>query len=140
MPALPTGTVTFLFTDLERSTELALRLGDGWHDVLVEHRRLVRSAVADVGTEIDSRGDELFIAFEDAGAAAAAAVDAQRAICTHPWPEGAELRIRMGMHTGEAIYADEDYLGIDVHRAARICFAGHGGQILVSEATHALIP
>jgi class 3 adenylate cyclase/CheY-like chemotaxis protein len=141
MQALPTGTVTFLFTDLEASTQLAHRLGDRWQEVLVEHRRLVRAAVAEApGREIDSRGDELFIAFEDAGAGAAAAIEAQRAICDHPWPKSAQLRIRMGMHTGKAIYADEDYLGIEVHRAARICFAGHGGQILLSEATHSLIP
>jgi class 3 adenylate cyclase/CheY-like chemotaxis protein len=141
MNPLPTGTVTFLFTDLEGSTALAHSLGDEWHGVLVEHRQLVRSAVADAsGAEIDVRGDEFFVAFEDAGSAAAAAIAAQLAICTHPWPENATLRIRVGMHTGEAIYADEDYLGVDVHKAARICFAGHGGQILLSEATHQLIP
>jgi class 3 adenylate cyclase/CheY-like chemotaxis protein len=141
MPGLPTGTVTFLFTDLEDSTGLALRLADDWHGVLMEHRRLVRSAVeGSSGAEIDCRGDEFFVAFEEADAAAAAAIDAQRALVEHPWPEDAELRVRMGMHTGEAIYADEDYLGVDVHRAARICFAGHGGQILMSEATHTLLP
>jgi class 3 adenylate cyclase/CheY-like chemotaxis protein len=141
MPELPTGTVTFLFTDLEGSTHLAHRLADEWHGVLVEHRRLVRAAAANAsGAEIDCRGDEFFLAFEDAGAAAEAAVAAQRSILTHPWPEGAELRVRVGIHTGEAIFADEDYLGVDVHRAARICFAGHGGQILVSEATHELLP
>jgi class 3 adenylate cyclase/CheY-like chemotaxis protein len=141
MPQLPTGTVTFLFTDLEGSTGLALRMGDLWHGVLMEHRRLVRAAVAESdGSEIDCRGDEFFVAFDDPAAAAEAAVSAQRRIVEHPWPEDAELRVRMGMHTGEAIYADEDYLGVDVHRAARICFAGHGGQILVSEATHTLLP
>jgi class 3 adenylate cyclase/CheY-like chemotaxis protein len=141
MPALPTGTVTFLFTDLEGSTAIAHRLADEWHAVLMDHRRLVRSAVSESrGAEIDCRGDEFFVAFEDAEAAGEAAVSAQRAIEGHDWPEGAELRVRMGMHTGQAIFADEDYLGVDVHRAARICFAGHGGQILVSEATHALLP
>jgi class 3 adenylate cyclase/CheY-like chemotaxis protein len=141
MPVLPTGTVTFLFTDLEGSTGLALRLGDLWHGILMEHRRLVRSAIAESdGSEIDCRGDEFFVAFEDPAAAAEAAISAQRGIAEHPWPDGAELRVRMGMHTGEAIYADEDYLGVDVHRAARICFAGHGGQTLLSEATHSLLP
>jgi class 3 adenylate cyclase/CheY-like chemotaxis protein len=141
MPTLPTGTVTFLFTDIEGSTVLAHQLAQEWHSVLMDHRRLVRGAVSNSsGHEIDCRGDEFFVAFEDAAAAGHAAVAAQRSVREHPWPEGAELRVRMGMHTGEAIYEDEDYLGVDVHRAARICFAGHGGQILVSEATHQLIP
>jgi class 3 adenylate cyclase/CheY-like chemotaxis protein len=141
MPELPTGTVTFLFTDVEGSTALAHKLADDFQEVLVEHRTLVRSAVAERdGVEIDVRGDEFFVAFDDAAAAAQAAIVAQRAISSHPWPTDAELRIRMGMHTGEAIYADKDYLGIEVHKAARICFAGHGGQILLSEATHELVP
>jgi class 3 adenylate cyclase/CheY-like chemotaxis protein len=141
MPELPTGTVTFLFTDVEGSTALAHKLAHDFQDVLVEHRSLVRSAVAErEGVEIDVRGDEFFVAFDDAAAAAQAAIAAQRAISLHSWPQDAELRIRMGMHTGEAIYADKDYLGIDVHKAARICFAGHGGQILLSEATHEAVP
>jgi class 3 adenylate cyclase/CheY-like chemotaxis protein len=141
MAELPTGTVTFLFTDLEGSTELAARLEDEWHGVLVEHRHLVRAAVNDAnGSEIDCRGDEFFVAFDDARAAAEAAVVAQRSMAEHAWPEDTELRVRMGMHTGQAIFADQDYLGIDVHRAARICFAGHGGQILMSEATQTLLP
>jgi class 3 adenylate cyclase/ActR/RegA family two-component response regulator len=139
--SLPTGTVTFLFTDLEGSTGIAHRLGGEWHALLMAHRQLVRAAVAETdGSEIDVRGDEFFVAFEDAAAAAEAAIAAQHALAAHPWPEGAELRARMGMHTGEAIFEDEDYLGVDVHRAARICFAGHGGQILASETTHALLP
>ena len=141
MPELPTGTVTFLFTDVEGSTALAHRLPHDFQDILVEHRSLVRAAVAERdGVEIDVRGDEFFVAFDDAAGAAHAAVAAQRAISSHAWPKDAELRIRMGMHTGEAIYADKDYLGVDVHKAARICFAGHGGQILLSEATHELVP
>jgi class 3 adenylate cyclase/CheY-like chemotaxis protein len=141
MPELPTGTVTFLFTDVEGSTALAHRLAHDFQDILVEHRSLVRSAVAESnGVEIDVRGDEFFVAFEDAAGAARAAIAAQLAISAHDWPHDAELRIRMGMHTGEAIYADKDYLGVDVHKAARICFAGHGGQILLSEATHELVP
>jgi class 3 adenylate cyclase/CheY-like chemotaxis protein len=141
MPELPTGTVTFLFTDVEASTALAHRLPHDFQDVLVEHRSLVRAAVAERdGVEIDVRGDEFFVAFDDAAGAAHAAIATQRAISSHAWPKDAELRIRMGMHTGEAIYADKDYLGVDVHKAARICFAGHGGQILLSEATHELVP
>jgi class 3 adenylate cyclase/CheY-like chemotaxis protein len=141
MAELPTGTVTFLFTDVEGSTALAHKLAHDFQDVLVQHRNLVRSAVTDRGgVEIDVRGDEFFVAFEDAGSAAHAAVAAQCAILSYAWPPEAELRIRMGMHTGEAIYADKDYLGVDVHKAARICFAGHGGQILLSEATHELVP
>jgi class 3 adenylate cyclase/CheY-like chemotaxis protein len=141
MPELPTGTVTFLFTDVEGSTALAHRLPHDFQDVLVEHRSLVRAAVAERdGVEIDVRGDEFFVAFDDAAGAAHAAIATQRAISSHAWPKDAELRIRMGMHTGEAIYADKDYLGVDVHKAARICFAGHGGQILLSEATHQIVP
>ena len=141
MAELPTGTVTFLFTDVEGSTALAHKLAHDFQDVLVQHRNLIRSAVAERdGVEIDVRGDEFFVAFEDAGSAAHAAVAAQRALSTYAWPADAVLRIRMGMHTGEAIYADKDYLGVDVHKAARICFAGHGGQILLSEATHELVP
>jgi class 3 adenylate cyclase/CheY-like chemotaxis protein len=141
MADLPTGTVTFLFTDVEGSTALAHKLAHDFQDVLVQHRNLIRSAVAERdGVEIDVRGDEFFVAFDDATAAAQAAVAAQCAILSHAWPPEAELRIRMGMHTGEAIYADKDYLGVDVHKAARICFAGHGGQILLSEATHELVP
>jgi class 3 adenylate cyclase/CheY-like chemotaxis protein len=141
MAELPTGTVTFLFTDVEGSTALAHRLAHDFQEVLVQHRNLVRSAVGERGgVEIDVRGDEFFVAFEDAGSAAHAAIAAQCAISSYVWPPEAELRIRMGMHTGEAIYADKDYLGVDVHKAARICFAGHGGQILLSEATHELVP
>jgi class 3 adenylate cyclase/ActR/RegA family two-component response regulator len=141
MPELPTGTVTFLFTDLEGSTQLALRLGDKWEAALMDHRAHVRSAIAECdGVEIDSRGDEFFVAFESPRAAVDAAALAQRAMVEHEWPEGGVLRVRMGMHTGQAIYADKDYLGVDVHRAARICFAGHGEQILMSAATHGLLP
>jgi class 3 adenylate cyclase/CheY-like chemotaxis protein len=141
MAELPTGTVTFLFTDVVGSTALAHRLAHDFQNVLVQHRNLIRSAVAERdGVEIDVRGDEFFVAFEDAGSAAHAAIGAQCAISSYTWPPEAEVRIRMGMHTGEAIYADKDYLGVDVHKAARICFAGHGGQILLSEATHELVP
>jgi len=136
-----TGTVTFLFTDLEGSTGLAHRLQERWSAVLVEHRRLIREpASSSGGHEIDCRGDELFVAFEDAAAAARCAIDAQIAISQQEWPEGEQVRVRMGMHTGEAIFADSDYLGVEVHRAARISFAGHGGQILLSASTAQLLP
>jgi class 3 adenylate cyclase/CheY-like chemotaxis protein len=135
------GTVTFLFTDLEGSTGLAHRLQERWSEVLVEHRRLIREpALSSGGHEIDCRGDELFVAFEDASAAARCATDAQLAFAEQEWPQGEEVRVRMGMHTGEAIFADSDYLGVEVHRAARICFAGHGGQILLSQSTAELLP
>jgi class 3 adenylate cyclase/ActR/RegA family two-component response regulator len=141
MPGLPTGTATFLFTDLESSTQLAHRLAERWEEALMEHRGLVRSAISEhAGSEIDSRGDEFFVAFEDPAAAVDAAALVQRSMADHDWPEGGDLRVRMGMHTGQAIYADRDYLGVDVHRAARICFAGHGGQILMSAATHSFLP
>jgi class 3 adenylate cyclase/CheY-like chemotaxis protein len=141
MSELPTGTATFLFTDIERSTQLAHRLGGQWEEAMMEHRRLVRSAVAEhSGSEIDSRGDEFFLAFDQPGDAVDAAALMQRSLTDHNWPDGGELRVRMGMHTGQAIYADQDYLGVDVHRAARICFAGHGGQILMSAATHSFLP
>ncbi|HEY7003170.1 MAG TPA: response regulator [Gaiellaceae bacterium] len=136
-----TGTVTFLFTDLEGSTGLAHRLQERWSEVLVEHRRMIREpAFSAGGHEIDCRGDELFVAFEDATAAARCAIDAQLAFAGQEWPEGAQVRVRMGMHTGEAIFADSDYLGVEVHRAARISFAGHGGQILLSDSTAQLLP
>src|SRR5215210_61101 len=100
MPELPTGTVTFLFTDLEGSTDLAHRLGDAWQDALVQHRTLVRAAVRESeGVEIDVRGDEFFVAFDDASAAAQASIAAQQAISEHPWPADSVLRVRMGMQT-----------------------------------------
>jgi len=136
-----TGTVTFLFTDLEGSTGLAHRLRDRWSEVLVEHRRLIREpALSAGGHEIDCRGDELFVAFEDAAAAARCAADAQRSFAEQEWPDGEQVRVRIGIHTGEAIFADSDYLGVEVHKAARISFAGHGGQILLSASTAELLP
>jgi DNA-binding NarL/FixJ family response regulator/class 3 adenylate cyclase len=133
---LPTGTVTLLFTDIESSTRLVQDLGEAYSQVLSEHRRLVRDAVAEAGgREVDCRADEFFIAFSEAEEALAAALAAQRALGAAPWPEGAQVHVRMGMHTGEPVLADDTYYGIDVHRAARICRSGHGGQVLVSGAT-----
>jgi class 3 adenylate cyclase/pimeloyl-ACP methyl ester carboxylesterase len=137
---LPTGTVTFLFTDIEGSTALLQHLGDRrYGEVLEEHRRLLRDAfVEGRGQEVDTQGDAFLVAFSRARDALAAAVAAQRALTKHPWPDGAPLRVRMGLHTGEPVSGSGDYVGLDVHRAARICAAGHGGQILVSDAVSVL--
>lgn len=138
---LPHGTVTFLFTDIEGSTRLVERLGDGYAPVLAATRRIVRAAAADAqGIEIDASGDELFIAFREAGGAVAAAIAIQRALIAHDWPDGGRVRVRMGIHAGEPVLGEDGYVGLDVHRAARICSAGHGGQILVSERASTLLP
>jgi DNA-binding NarL/FixJ family response regulator/class 3 adenylate cyclase len=137
---LPTGTVTLLFADVEGSTRLAQELGGAWGGAIADVRRLLRVAVTDAGgQEVDSRGDELFAAFPDAEAAAAAAVVAQQALAAHDWP-GSPVRVRIGLHTGTPVLGDDGYVGIDVHRASRICAAGHGGQILTSEATRGSLP
>ena len=136
MSDLPHGTVTLLFTDVEGSTKLVQELGDAYAGVLADHRRLVREAVAAAGGhEVDSRGDEFFLAFQDAGAAAAAAIALQQSLAGHDWPAGVQVRIRVGLHTGSPTVRDGAYFGMDVHRAARICQAGHGGQVLISAAT-----
>src|SRR5919198_2728542 len=135
MPAaeLPTGTVTFLFTDIEGSTRLLRELGDAYADALAEHRRLLRDAFArHGGVEVDTQGDAFFVAFARASEALAAAADAQRALDDGP------IRVRIGLHTGEPQVTAEGYVGIDVHRAARIAAAGHGGQVLVSQTTYDL--
>ena len=141
MSSLPSGTVTFVFTDIEGSTRLLQDLGDeGYGRVSGEHRRLVRETFgARGGTEIDTQGDAFFFSFPRARDAVAAAVDAQRALRDHGWPEGKEVSVRMGLHTGEPHVGEEGYLGLDVVRAARISAAGHGGQILISETTRALL-
>jgi class 3 adenylate cyclase len=140
MPPLPSGTVTFVFTDIEGSTRLLQELGDAYAEVARDHRRLVREAfTARNGTEIDTQGDSFFFSFTRARDAVAAAVDAQRALATHDWPGDSQVRVRMGLHTGEPTVGDEGYLGLDVVRAARISAAGRGGQILLSETTRALV-
>ncbi len=140
MPSLPTGTVTFLFTDIEGSTRLLQQLGDRYADVLADCRRLVRMAVQERGgQEVDTEGDAVFAAFPSGREALVAAVTAQQNILRHSWPNGASLRVRMGLHTGEARVAEGGYVGLDVHRAARIAAAAHGGQVLVSDVTHALV-
>ena len=140
MGALPGGTVTFLFTDIEGSTQLLQTLGDRYADVVRDHRRIVRDAFgAHGGTEVDTQGDAFFYSFARARDAVAGAVAAQQALARHTWPGGALVRVRMGLHTGEPTVGEEGYLGLDVVRAARICSAGHGGQILMSETTRALL-
>jgi DNA-binding NarL/FixJ family response regulator/class 3 adenylate cyclase len=136
----PSGTVTFLFTDIEGSTLLVRRLRDRYGEVLADHERLLRTAFEEAGgQEIDSQGDSFFVAFRRPKDAVLSAAAAQRALVDHAWPDGVELRVRMGIHTGEASVAADRYLGLAVHRAARICAAGHGGQVLLSQTTHALL-
>ncbi|MGH2425949.1 MAG: adenylate/guanylate cyclase domain-containing protein, partial [bacterium] len=137
---LPSGTVTFLFTDIEGSTRLLQHLGDRYADVLSAYRQILRtSANKFSGQEVDTTGDAAFFAFPRVTDAVAAAVDAQHALDMHPWPEGTTVRSRMGIHTGQPLTSEGDYVGIDVHRAARICEAAHGGQILASDATRIVL-
>lgn len=139
-PVLPGGTVTFLFTDIEGSTKLLKRLRDLYSTLLDEHREILRGTFAQWnGHEVDSRGEEFFVAFPRATDAVAASVNAQRELAAHTWPEGEDVRVRIGLHTGEPWVAEEGYVGIDVHRAARIANVGHGGQVLLSETTAALV-
>jgi DNA-binding NarL/FixJ family response regulator/class 3 adenylate cyclase len=140
MPQLPTGTVTFLFSDVEGSTELLRRLRNAYAQVMADHERLLRAAFQTTGGhEINTQGDSFFVAFRKPKDAVGAAVEAQRALARQPWPEGAELRVRIGIHTGEATVAGDRYVGLAVHRAARICAAAHGGQVLLSQTTQALL-
>jgi DNA-binding NarL/FixJ family response regulator/class 3 adenylate cyclase len=136
--ALPSGLVTFLFTDIEGSTALARSLGAEFPAVLETHRRLIRTAVEERGGhQVDARADETFAAFDDTQAALGAAISAQRALIGHEWPGGRAPRVRMGIHAGEATLGENGYVGLDVHRAARVCDAAVGGQILVSSAARA---
>lgn len=140
MSKLPRGTVTFAFTDIEGSTDLLKRLGDGYREVLSAHRRLVREIFGGFeGVEIDTQGDAFFFAFTTARNAVEAAVDVQRSHASHDWPSGEQVRMRIGLHTGEPSVGEEGYLGIDVVRAARLCSTAAGGQILLSETTRALL-
>jgi class 3 adenylate cyclase len=137
---LPTGTVTFLFTDIVGSTQLLRQDREGYAAALATHRRLLRAAfTAYDGREVDTQGDSFFVAFPTAGQAVAAAAEAQRSLAAHPWPERLRVRVRMGLHTGEATVVAGDYVGLAVHQAARIAAAAAGGQVLLSEAVAALI-
>jgi predicted ATPase/class 3 adenylate cyclase len=134
------GTVTLVFTDIEGSTRLLERLGDEYATLIADHHRIVDGAAArHGGTRIDAAGDGLFMSFPTARGALSAVVEAQRELEAHAWPDSAEVRVRMGIHTGEPMSATTGYIGIDVHRAARICAAAHGGQILVSQAAQSLL-
>jgi predicted ATPase/class 3 adenylate cyclase len=137
---LPGGTVTFLFTDIEGSTQLLQRLGDDYSQALADQRQILRAAFKKFnGFEIDTQGDSFFVAFSRAIEAVYTVAEAQRNLQTHKWPQETILRLRMGLHTGEPKIGPTGYVGLDVHRAARICAAGHGGQVLLSETTRALV-
>ena len=136
----PAGVVTFLFSDIEGSTRLVKALRERYPQVLAEHRRLVRASIAaHDGAEVDTQGDAFFAAFGGAKQAVLCALDIQRALAAHAWPGGAQVRVRIGVHTGQAVPAGGAYTGLAVHRAARICAAAGGGQVLVSQATQMLI-
>src|SRR5919199_138577 len=140
MSDLPTGTVTLLFTDIEGSTLILQRLGERYDTVLAEYRQLMRSAFrAAGGHEIGTEGDSFFVTFTRAIDGVAAAIACQRSVAQHPWPAGAAFRTRMGLHTGEPRVSSGNYIGLDVHRAARIAAVGHGGQVLLSETTQNLV-
>lgn len=140
MAELHAGTITFLFTDIEGSTQLLKGLGERYDEVLAGQQRILRAAVAKHdGREVDTQGESSFVAFRRAKDAVGAAVDAQRGLAAHTWPNGVEVKVRMGLHTGEPRVGEERYLGFGVHRAARICAAGHGGQVLLSNAARELV-
>ena len=137
---LPVGTVTFVFTDIEGSTRLLQRLGDGYGAVLEHHNAILRGACEGHGGVVfATEGDAFAMVFRSVAAAVATAVEAQRSLAAFPWPDGTEVRVRMGIHTGEVSLAGDTYVGLDIHRAARITAAGHGGQVLVSAPTRALV-
>jgi predicted ATPase/class 3 adenylate cyclase len=140
MSDLPTGTVTFLFTDIEGSTRLLQEYGDRCAVILLEHAMIVRRAITECdGVEVNTEGDSFFVVFRSPAGAIRSAATAQRDLAANRFPEGAEVRVRMGLHTGEGILGGDDYLGLDVNRAARISSAAHGGQVLISEATRGLV-
>jgi class 3 adenylate cyclase len=133
---LPDGTVTLLFSDMEGSTVLVKRLGSDWPALVARHRELLRVAIeAEGGVVVDCQGDAMFAAFRSARAGVRAAVRAQEHMDHERWPQDARVRLRMGLHTGEPDRTEDGYTGIDVVHAARLCAAGHGGQVLLTEAT-----
>ena len=140
MPELPSGTVTFLFTDIEGSTALLRQLRDRYADVLGRHQELLRRAFLEAGgIEVDTQGDSFFVVFRKARDAVLGALAGQRAMQAHEWPDGIDVRVRMGIHTGEASVSENRYHGLAIHRAKRICDAGHGGQILLSQTSQHLL-
>ena len=137
---LPSGTVTFLFTDIEGSTRLLQQLGEKYAGLLAEQQQLVREACElHKGSVVGTQGDSFFVTFSNAMDAINAAVDCQRALAVHAWTDGVSVRVRMGLHTGEPQISESNYVGIDVHRAARIAAAAHGGQVLLSQRICALV-
>ncbi len=137
---LPVGTVTFLYTDIDGSTRLRSQLGERYGEVLEQHQRILRDAVQRCeGREVENRGDSLLFAFARAKSALAAAGIAQRALIQHPWPDGVQVCVRMGLHTGEPAVGEERDVGLGMHKAARIGAVGHGGQVLLSNATRELV-
>jgi len=140
MHGLPSGVVTFLLADIAESTRLVTKLGDGYGALLADVRSILRAAVhSSGGREVDVRADELFAVFEQAASALEAALAIQRNVLARAWPEGSQVLIRVGMHTGRPTLTDTGYVGLVVHTAARICFAAHGGQIVVSSAAREAI-
>ena len=140
MPELLTGTITFLFSDIEGSTRLLRSQGETWPSMLARHQELLRTAFSvEGGVEVGTEGDSFFVTFPTAPSAVAAAVAAQRALAHEPWPDDVALRVRMGVHTGEASFGTEGYVGLHVHRASRITSVGQGGQILLSDTTRSLV-
>src|SRR5512132_3449972 len=141
MASLPIGTVTFLFSDIEGSTRLLQQLGDRYGELVSKHRYVIRESAANAGgTEIDAQGDALFFSFPRARDAVSGALAAQLGLGAERWPGEAEVKVRMGLHTGEPTLGEEGYLGLDVVRGARIAAAAHGGQVLLSETTRVLLP
>ncbi len=140
MAEFPEGTVSLLFTDVDRSTELVKRLREAYGPALAEHRALLRGAFAEHGgAEVDTQGDSFFVAFGRARDAVMATIAAQHALAEHPWPGEAPVSVRMGLHTGEVYPAEHGYVGVAVHRAARICTIAHGGQVLLSRSTAGIV-
>jgi class 3 adenylate cyclase len=139
MRELPTGTVTMLFSDIEGTTVLLSRLGTRYGEALSAQRSVLRAAISDWhGHEMGTEPDSFFVVFESAADALACCVAAQRALAGYAWPGGAAVRVRMGLHSGEASRHEDGYIGMDVHRAARIAATAHGGQVVTSGVTWAL--
>jgi predicted ATPase/class 3 adenylate cyclase len=139
MRELPAGTVTMLFSDIEGSTALLGRLGDRYGEALAAQRAIMRAAIsAGGGHEMGTEGDSFFVVFASAAGAVACCVAAQRALAGHAWPGGVVVRVRMGLHSGEPVRHQDGYVGMDVHRAARIAASAHGGQVVLSDATRLL--
>ena len=134
------ATITMLFSDIEGSTRLLSRLGDRYREALSAQRALQRTAFASHGgREMGTEGDSFFVVFASAADAVDCCVVAQRALAEHDWPDGVAVRVRMGLHSGEPVRHEDGYVGMDVHRAARIAATAHGGQVVLSEATRLLV-